>query len=67
MKGVKVMKICPRCGSPIYGEPAISRIDNETEICSECGTHEAIESYLDYISGEGFINEHDYEDGEVMI
>lgn len=26
---------------------AISRVDNKTEICSECGNQEAIENWLD--------------------
>ena len=46
---------CPRCqqqkyltrhsgwkpGSPMF--PALSRTDNHTDICSDCGTHEALE------------------------
>lgn len=35
-------KICPRCGKTYTGFPATSRYDNETEICSECGTDEAM-------------------------
>lgn len=38
------IKICPRCGKPYSGEPAISRSDNKTEICSDCGIHEALDS-----------------------
>lgn len=41
--------VCPRClgfipSNAFAGEypGAISRIDNKTEICSECGTEEAI-------------------------
>lgn len=41
-------KVCPKCHKKIYGYPAISRIDNCTEICSDCGVHEAIEIYLNY-------------------
>ena len=36
---------CPRCGAPLpwgFGG-ALSRIDNETEICPPCGTREALE------------------------
>lgn len=32
---------CPRCKQEYYGFPAISRVDNKTEICPECGTREA--------------------------
>lgn len=35
---------CPRCGNSYEdGLGALSRRDNETEICSNCGTMEAIE------------------------
>jgi hypothetical protein len=33
---------CPFCGRFYDEPPAISRIDNRTEICSDCGTWEAI-------------------------
>lgn len=36
--------ICPKCGRPYHGAPALSRLDNETLICSDCGTREALES-----------------------
>ncbi len=36
--------ICPRCGHIYAGEPAISRADNTTVICPDCGTREALES-----------------------
>lgn len=38
-------KFCPRCGNKMSGYPAVSRYDNETEICSECGTSEAMLNY----------------------
>lgn len=38
-------KICPICGSIISFYPAISRMDNKTEICSDCGVREAITIY----------------------
>ena len=36
------MKKCPRCKKEFEGHPAISRRDNKTEICSDCGIQEAI-------------------------
>lgn len=39
-------RICPKCGCPIYGHPAISRTDNQTEICSDCGIAEALEAFM---------------------
>lgn len=38
------IKICPRCGKAYHGSPALSRIDNETTICQDCGTREALDS-----------------------
>lgn len=38
------IKICPRCRKAYHGYPATSRLDNETPICSDCGTREALES-----------------------
>lgn len=36
--------ICPRCGKEYTGRPALSRADNQTLICPDCGTREALES-----------------------
>jgi hypothetical protein len=46
--------ICPRCNlnqipnnqTPGAYPGAISRVDNKTEICSDCGTNEALEDYF---------------------
>ena len=38
------MAVCPRCGKAYYERPALSRVDNETLICPDCGTREALES-----------------------
>ncbi len=34
--------LCPRCKVNELGYPAISRSDNKTEVCSDCGTWEAM-------------------------
>ena len=39
-------KQCPRCNESYDGYPAVSRTDNETEICSDCGLAEAIEAKM---------------------
>ena len=46
---MKTAPVCPRCGGFIPSNAnagkypgAISRLDNETEICSDCGTEEAL-------------------------
>ena len=36
--------VCPCCGKTYYGHPALSRVDNETLICPDCGTREALKS-----------------------
>ena len=41
-------KQCPRCGKYYSDYPAISRKDNKTEICSNCGTLEALEVFEKY-------------------
>lgn len=38
------IRICPHCGKAYHGSPALSRADNETLICPDCGTREALES-----------------------
>lgn len=42
----KTKLICPRCKNTILSYPAISRRDNKTFICSECGVLEAMEDYI---------------------
>lgn len=41
---VAQLSICPRCGRLYYGTPALSRGDNQTFVCPDCGTREALES-----------------------
>lgn len=36
--------ICPKCGNEYTGIPSLSRMDNQTYICPDCGTREALES-----------------------
>lgn len=37
---------CPICGDFFRKcNPAISRVDNETRICSDCGTQEALDAH----------------------
>ena len=41
---------CPRCSQNLSGHPAISRRDNKTEICSDCGTSEAMCDFAEFYS-----------------
>ena len=36
------MAVCPLCGRAYHGAPALSREDNETLICPDCGTRQAM-------------------------
>ena len=38
------LRLCPRCGKTYHGYPALSRVDNMTPICPDCGTREALTS-----------------------
>lgn len=44
MKGNNIVRIrvCPKCGKAYHGYPAISRKDNRTQICPDCGVREAL-------------------------
>ena len=41
---VRKADICPLCGRTYHGAPALSREDNETPICPDCGTRQALRS-----------------------
>lgn len=43
-KEINRKRKCPQCGAEYQGHPAISRKDNKTPICPDCGTREALES-----------------------
>ena len=43
-KNEKTRRICPVCGQEYTEAPALSRTDNETLICPDCGTRQALES-----------------------
>ena len=38
-------KFCPRCGRTYTEYPAVSRYDNKTYICPDCGVEEAMINY----------------------
>jgi hypothetical protein len=50
---MKELPICPKCSgfipnneTPGAYSGAISRVDNKTEICSSCGTQEALDAFF---------------------
>ena len=38
------VQVCPKCGKLFSERGAVSREDNKTLICPDCGTREALES-----------------------
>lgn len=38
------VQVCPKCGKLFSERGAVSRVDNVTIVCSDCGTREALES-----------------------
>lgn len=55
---------CPRCGNnklrPVAVENALSRLDNETWVCSDCGSEEA---FVD----AGFVKRREWADIETYL
>lgn len=39
-----ITRTCPLCGKSYTGHPALSRTDNFTMICPDCGTRQALDS-----------------------
>jgi hypothetical protein len=49
-------KNCMRCGRAYQGPGALSRADNKTEVCPDCGTAEAVEDFKSAIAKrKGFL------------
>lgn len=44
MTEIAQIRICPICGTAFGARPAVSRLDNETLICPDCGIREALAS-----------------------
>ena len=43
-ESIRQPRICPLCGQTYTDPSALSRTDNETLICPDCGTRQALES-----------------------
>jgi len=37
--------VCPKCGMVYYEAPALSRTDNKTLICPDCGIRESLAAF----------------------
>ena len=44
----KIYPVCPICGEDYDGHPSISRKDNISEICSNCGIGEALMNFIEH-------------------
>lgn len=40
---MKIKNICPSCNKEYSGSPALSRKDNQSKICPDCGMLEALD------------------------
>lgn len=52
VKKLKNEAFCPVCRKIYNGRPAISRDDNKTKICPECGTRQALNVYRSYMKSQ---------------
>lgn len=43
-ENITQISVCSRCGQTYHGRAAVSRADNITLLCPECGIREALES-----------------------
>ncbi|MBQ6122701.1 MAG: hypothetical protein IJI59_13315 [Clostridia bacterium] len=43
-ESIRAPRVCPLCGQSYAEPPALSRTDNETLICPDCGTRQALQS-----------------------
>ncbi len=41
---IREIRTCPLCGGSYAEPPALSRTDNETLICPDCGVRQALDS-----------------------
>ena len=44
---MKQLMKCPICGKVFTDPPALSRKDNKTQICPDCGVDEALEAFYE--------------------
>ena len=44
--------VCPKCGELVTEHPALSRVDNKTDICSQCGMIEALQAMMKFELGQ---------------
>lgn len=55
LSGFDIVQVCPKCKKEFVGYPTLSRVDNKTEVCSECGVREALEKVFEVINYDLYI------------
>lgn len=53
MGSMKEEKTCPVCGKKYSDYPALSRRDNFTKICPQCGINEAMDDFFGIFEKKG--------------
>lgn len=48
----KQIRHCPKCNREYVASPAISRRDNKTEICPNCGLLESLDAFSEHLEKE---------------
>ena len=43
-EGIHKGRTCPLCGNIYFEPPALSRTDNKTYVCADCGTRQSLNS-----------------------
>ena len=41
-------RLCPKCNKKYDEYPALSRVDNKTDICPRCGIKEAVNGWMEH-------------------
>lgn len=59
-------KKCPKCGKTYTDFPALSRKDNKTYICPQCGEKEAMGDFIKSLNEDNETNTEDFKVGDVV-
>lgn len=47
---------CPKCGNTVNDYPALSRLDNKTDICYKCSQAEAMLDYKQHLAKQAGVD-----------
>lgn len=60
---MKRSKTCPLCNMKYYGYPSLSREDDKTLICPDCGMRQALKEFAE-LSRKSELKDNEYEEFE---